>query len=101
LTTLAVLTTVSEDEVSVRPAEPAWAAARLSQSAAYERRTLYELDARVRYASTQADPSPLLDVAAIEAEMLRKLLDGVQLLEVRAPFPTDPRKVADALARWH
>ncbi len=101
LTTLALLTTVSEDEVSVRPAELAWTAARLARSGAYERRTLYELDARARYASAQPDPSPLLGVREVEAELLRKVLDGVQLLEVKAPFPTDPRKVADALARWH
>jgi hypothetical protein len=101
LTTLALLTTVPGDEVSVRPAEPAWTAARLARSAAFERRTLYELDARARYASAQLEPSPLLGVPEVEAELLRTVLDGVQLLEVRAPFPTDPRKVADAVARWH
>jgi hypothetical protein len=100
LATLVVLTTVSGDEVSVRPAELAWAAERLAQSAAYERRSLYELDARVRYASARPGPSPLLGIPGLEAELLRKVLHGVQLLEVKAPFPTDPRRVADALARW-
>jgi hypothetical protein len=100
LVTLAVLTTVSGNEVSVRPAEPGWAAARLAQSAAYERRTLYELDARARYARAERGPSPLVRVPDVEAELLRNVLDGVQLLEVRAPFPTDPRRVADALAQW-
>jgi hypothetical protein len=100
LVTLAMLTTVSGDEVSVRPAEPGRTAARLTQSAAYERRTLYELDARVRYARAERGPSPLLRVPDLEAELLRNVLDGVQLLEVKAPFPTDPRRVADALAHW-
>jgi len=100
LMTLAVLTTVSADEVSVRPAELGWTAERLAKSSAYERRTLYELDARVRYASAEPGPSALLAVPGLEADLLRGVLDGVQLLEVKAPFPTDPRKVADALAKW-
>jgi hypothetical protein len=100
LMTLAMLTTVSRDEVSVRPAELGWTAERLTRSAAYERRSLYELDARVRYASAEPGPSALLAARDLEAELLRGILDGVQLLEVRAPFPTDPRKVADALAKW-
>jgi hypothetical protein len=100
LATLVVLTTVPGDRVSVHPAEPGRTAIRLARSAAYERRTLYELDARVRYASADPSPSPLLAVPELEAERLRNVLEGVQLLEVKAPFPTDPRKVADALARW-
>ncbi|MBV9581903.1 MAG: hypothetical protein JO057_25255 [Chloroflexi bacterium] len=100
LVTLAMLTTVPGQEVTVREADVGWAARRLAQSAVYERRSLYELDARVRYAFAQSGPSPLLRVADREADLLRNLLAGVRLLEVKAPFPTDPRKVADALARW-
>ena len=100
LSTLALLTTVSGDPVRVRPADVGWAAVRLARSAAYERRALYELDARSRYATGKPGPSRLLRVPAEEAELLRSALEGVQLLEVGAPFPTDPRKVADALAQW-
>ena len=100
LVTLAMLTTVPGEEVTVREAEVGWTAQRLAQSAAYERRSLYELDARVRYATAHPDPSPLVSVAGREADLLRTVLAGVRLLEVRAPFPTDPRKVADALAQW-
>jgi hypothetical protein len=100
LVTLAMLTTVSSDEVSVHPAEVGWAAQRLARSAAYERRALYELDARARYASGAVDRSPLSAVPDLESDRLRSILEGVQLLEVRAPFPTDPRRVADALAPW-
>lgn len=99
LKTLAMLTTVSTHEVTVRPAEAGWAAERLARSGAYERRTLYELDARVRYADAHPGPSRLAAVRDRETQMLRNLLDGVQVLEVMAPFPTDPRRVADALAR--
>jgi hypothetical protein len=86
--------------VSIRPIEVGRAAQRLALSAAYERRVLYELDARARYGTADPGPSPLLRVPGEEVELLRDVLDGAQLLEVKAPFPTDPRKVADALAQW-
>lgn len=101
LKTLAMLTTVATDEVTVRPAEAGWVAERLARTAAYERRSLYELDARLRYADPDPGPSALAEVRDIEAQRLRSILDGVQLLEVNAPFPTDPRRVADALAKWY
>jgi hypothetical protein len=93
-----MLTTVSTHEVIVRPAEAGWAARRLARTGAYERRSLYELDARMRYADGHPGPSPLAEVLERETERLRNLLQGVQILEVMAPFPTDPRRVADALA---
>lgn len=97
---LVMLTTVSTQDIAVRPADAGWAAERLAQTAAYERRTLYELDARVRYAAANAGGSPLADVADRESERLRALLHGVEVLEVTAPFPTDPGRVADALAKY-
>jgi hypothetical protein len=100
LRTLAMLTTVSTPDISARPADPGWAAERLARSAEYERRTLYELDARARYATASAGNSALAVVRDRESERLRHLLDGVQVLEVVAPFPTDPRRVADALAEY-
>ncbi len=99
LKTLVMLTTVSTDEVTVRPATAAWAAERLGRTGAYERRTLYELDARVRYADANPGPSRLASVRDHETELLRNLLEGVQVLEVMAPFPADPRRVANALAQ--
>jgi hypothetical protein len=99
LGTLAMLRTASDGAVSVRRADLEWTARRLVRSAAYERRALYELDARVRYASAQSGPSPLVGVPDLEVDVLRRVLERVQLLEVNAPFPTDPRRVADALAR--
>jgi hypothetical protein len=99
LTTLVMLTTVSSDEVIVRPADPGWAAERLARSGEYERRPLYELDARARYADSRSGLSPLAAVRDREIERLTSLLDGVRVLEVMAPFPTDPRRVADAVAQ--
>jgi hypothetical protein len=100
LKTLAMLTTVSAPEVTVRPADAGWAAERLARSAEYERRTLYELDARAGYATASAGISPLAAIRDRESDRLRHLLKSVQVLEVSAPFPTDPRRVADALAEY-
>jgi hypothetical protein len=100
LKTLAMLTTVSGHEVTVRPAELGWAAERLARTGAYERRTLYELDARVRYSDASPGASSLAGVRDREVQRLRQLLTGVQILEVKAPFPADPRRVADALAQY-
>jgi hypothetical protein len=100
LRTLAMLTTVSTPDITVRSADAGWAAERLARTAAYERRPLYELDARARYATATPGPSPLAAVLDRESERLRHLLESVQVLEVAAPFPTDPRRVADALAEY-
>ncbi len=100
LTTLVMLTTVSTDEITVRPADPRWAAERLARSGAYERRPLYELDARAGYATAHRGVSPLAAVRDRETQRLGNLLEGVRVLEVTAPFPTDPRRVADALAQY-
>jgi hypothetical protein len=100
LTTLVMLTTVSTHDITVRPADPGWAAERLALSGAYERRTLYELDARARYAGATGGQSPLAAVRGRETERLRNLLGAVNVIEVMAPFPTDPRRVADALAQY-
>jgi hypothetical protein len=100
LKTLAMLTTVSAPEVTVRPADAGWAAERLARSAEYERRTLYELDARAGYATARAGISPLAAIRDRESDRLHHLLKSVQVLEVSAPFPTDPRRVADALAEY-
>jgi hypothetical protein len=73
----------------------------LARSGEYERRALFELDARAQYAGAKPDSSALFAVRDREAQLLRELLDGVQVLEVTAPFPTDPRRIADALAQWY
>jgi hypothetical protein len=93
-----LLSSIPEDDVSIEAARPEWAADRLALSGAYERHDWYLLQDRLRY----ADPSAVVGAArqrAVDAErgILARALDEVPLLSVRAPFPVDPRRVADAV----
>jgi hypothetical protein len=68
---------------------------RLAASAFAERGEFMALQQRAAYAEARA-----FDVAALiegDRRALRRLLDGTPVVEVSAPFPTDPRRVADAL----
>jgi len=87
------------DEVLVMPANPAITAARLARSAAYERRAYFDLLQRAGYLMPDW-PATVVDraVAADEA-VLRAAFERVELVTVRAPFPTDPRRVADEILR--
>ena len=102
LGTVALLTTTTDGPVTAAPMDPARAAQRLVRSAAYERRDYFALLERRRYASTAA--APLLhaqdDFVPWEEQILLSLLAEHRVLDVRAPFPTDPRPVAEAIARW-
>ena len=94
-----VLTTVPGPDIACEPADPAWAAARLARSAAYERRELFALLERRRYALPAAPAESLDDVVRREAALLERALARAPVLQVRAPFPVDPRRVADAVSR--
>jgi len=94
-----MLTNIPGDEVCARPADPAWAAARLAVTAAYERRHLFEVLERRRYARALAGESPGQLATAADREVLGKVLQSCQVIEVRTPFPVDPRRVADAASR--
>jgi hypothetical protein len=98
LSALVLLTTVADADVVVRTADPIRAARRLARSAAYERRDFFDLHRRTQYAM----PAPFDDleraVTQREEELLSELLQGVPVLEANAPFPTDPRRAANALA---
>jgi hypothetical protein len=94
-----VLTTVPGRDIACEPADPAWAVTRLARSAAYERRELFELLERRRYALPAAPAESLDDVVNREAALLERALAGAPVLEVRAPFPVDPRRIADAVSR--
>jgi hypothetical protein len=95
----AVLTTVPGPGVSCAPADHEWAAARLARSAAYERRELFALFERRRYALPDAGGTALETAVAAEARLLQDGLRHERTLDVRAPFPTDPRAVAAAITR--
>jgi hypothetical protein len=98
LGTVVVLLTGPDDQVRVEDAAPEWAAQRLARTAAFERRSYYDLQDRGAYAGllNRADARPA--AAAAEESLLSGALDGVRVLRVTCPFPGDPRRVADALA---
>jgi hypothetical protein len=99
LGTTALLTTVLNSEVACEPADPAWAAARLARSAGFERRELFALLERRRYAFPGEAISPLERAVSEETRLLERALARRQVLNVRAPFPVDPREVAAAIMR--
>jgi hypothetical protein len=96
----AILTTVSGREVTCEPADPTWAAARLARSAAYERRELFAVLDRRRFAFPDEWDSALEQAVTSETLLLERALARGSTFELRAPFPCDPRKVAAALMRW-
>jgi hypothetical protein len=95
---LALITTVPAGEPQALPADPAWAATRLAQTAAYERRELFMLHDRARFAFPDWADAYSAGVAEEEG-LLRDALAAVPVIEVRTPFPADPRPVAEAISR--
>ena len=91
------LRTIPGGDVRVQPADPAEVAARLARSAAYERRSYFELLQRAGYA-LPGRPAAAQDRAiAADETLLRAVFERVRVVTVDAPFPTDPRLVADAI----
>jgi hypothetical protein len=99
LAATALLTTVPGPGIACTTADPAWAAARLARSAAYERRELFAMLERRRYAFPAADIGSLGDAVAAETALLERALGRGRTLDVRAPFPVDPRAVAAEITR--
>jgi hypothetical protein len=95
-----LLTTVAHDTVAAAEADPAWAAARLAASAAYERRGWYALEARAPYLAGSGLRSSPGQAAARERVILEPVLAGVPVIEVKAPFPADPRRIVEQLTPW-
>jgi hypothetical protein len=86
------------DEISVQEADPGAAAARLARSGAYERRVWFALQERARYALPAGATGPTMEeVVERERGLLEPLLGATRVLTVRAPFPTDPRRIAAAI----
>jgi hypothetical protein len=97
---VAHLTTVSEARVEVNPADAGWAARRLARSAAFERRAAFELYERRRYAFPDSESASVEEVVGREETVLERAFGDALVLDVRAPFPTDPRPVAEAISRF-
>jgi len=88
-----LLTTIGHGEPVTRaPLEPEIAAARMARSAAYERRGYHLLGERA--AIHGAAPIPGFGIVGEEAAALHRLIRAVPVIEVRAPFPADPRIAA-------
>jgi hypothetical protein len=98
LKALALITTVPSGEPQALPADPAWAATRLAQTAAFERRDLFSLHDRARFAFPDWADAYASSVAE-EERLLRAALAEVPVIEARTPFPADPRRVAEAISR--
>jgi hypothetical protein len=96
---VALLTTVAEQRVTTRAADPRWAADRLARTGDFERRGLWELHDRAGWALPGRDPAARLRALERERALLEQIAASVPVIEVRAPFPADPRPVADAILR--
>jgi len=91
------LRTVPDGPIRVSDADRADVAARLARSAAFERRRYLELLQRAGYALPDRPPSRHDDAIAADQAVLGAALERVPVVSVEAPFPTDPRRVADAI----
>jgi hypothetical protein len=94
---LVLLTTVPDGRKSaIRDVSLDWAIERLVRAAVFERRPFSAWLDRVAYAapdrSTEAAAWPDLD-----RDVLQRVLGSAQLVHIDAPFPTDPRRVADLI----
>lgn len=95
---LVLLATSAGGAITVDDVDADWAARRLARSAAYERRAYFDLFDRARFLTGADEPVPYrLAVERREEAFLARALDGVRVLRVRAPFPADPKRVADAV----
>jgi len=91
------LTVWEDDHVKAEPANVEDVARRLSLSAAYERRGLFELHERWSFGGQ----SEIRDVRALvrtaEEATLRVLLSSADVTAVHSPFPVDPHRVVEAV----
>jgi hypothetical protein len=95
-----LLTTVPGEGVTAAAADPTWAARRLARAAAFERRAFFGLHERSRYALPDRDGDMEATIVEREERFLTKVFESRRVINVNAPFPTDPRRVAEAIARW-
>jgi hypothetical protein len=100
LETVALLTTVPGEAISAIAVDPLWVARRFARAAAFERRDFFALHDRSRYAFPDHDGDFAATIVAREERFLERAFESKRVLNVKAPFPTDPRRVADAIARW-
>jgi hypothetical protein len=97
LRALALLTTVPDGAPRAERANSDWVARRLARTAAFERRELFQLHDRARFAFPGWADAGQASLAE-EERLLREALANVPVIEVKAPFPVDPRLVAQAVS---
>ena len=85
-------------DVQVQPSSGAEASRRLSECASYERRHLFGLYSKFKYAIPGAPPTALDDAKEREESMLQRVLATKEVYQVLAPFPCDPRAMQAAIA---
>jgi len=98
LAALVLLTTTADGRPRAEPRDAAWAARRLARSASYERRGYLTLAERARYVREVDDGA---DVAHLiedrEERHLSSVLASARVIEVRTPFPADPRRIVETV----
>lgn len=95
---LILLTTTTDGRPTAVPRDAAWAARRLACSASYERRDFLALAERARYVRGGGEGADVArQIEDREERHLASVLAGVRVIEVRAPFPSDPRRIVDAV----
>jgi len=87
---LVLLRTVPGPAVSAREVDGKWAAPRLARTAAFERRRLFELHQRARFAMPEHEQLDMEATIGREQAFLSRVLARVRVIQVDAPFPTDP-----------
>jgi hypothetical protein len=95
-TRLILLRTRPDASIEVADCRPDEVIDALIASSSFERRSTTDLAVRASYARPPLDLRSL-DVRTEERAALTKLLAPVRVMEVHAPFPTDPRRVRDAI----
>ena len=99
LRTVVVLVSGSSGAVQVRDQDPAWAAARLARTGAYERRAFFDLQERGAYAGLDGRAGARDASMRREQDLLQQAFETAErVVSVSCPFPGDPGRVVDALA---
>jgi hypothetical protein len=98
LAVLVLLTTTADGRPRAEPRDAAWAARRLARSATYERRDYLTLAERARYVRNGDDGPDIAHLIEDRDERnLASVLASAQVIEVQTPFPTDPRRIVEAV----
>ncbi len=85
-------------DIEVIPSSAAEVSPRLAECASYERRHLFGLYSKFKYAIPNVPASALEGVKEREESMLRSVLATKEVYQVHAPFPCDPRAMRAAIA---